>query len=675
MARQSAITRVFGSLRGQTLLSVLGIHALIIPLFFTGLVFFVKQALTQQFVNEIRSEARLLAMMTNDAENEAELDALFFEAQLSGELLYTAVADATGAVIWEMRDALLGSRDPEFREDFFFGQHGDDVYFISTGLSAESGLARQLRLGFDERPTVNQIHALYLRAGLLTLGYLVLTLFLAGLWFDRLDRPIRELRAQSRRVATGEVRDPIDVRTGLLELRDLADDINHMRDELLKKTDSMEHLAMHDALTGLPNRALLMDRLQQSLKKAQRVDSPLALLLMDLDHFKEINDTLGHNVGDQVLRMLPERLQPCLRETDTMARLGGDEFAFLLPDCDMVDAAHVVHRLSDAMRKPFQLEGQNLHLGLSIGVALYPDHGKEPDTLLRQVDIAMYSAKSNKREYVLYSPDIDPHSKDRLALASELRRDIETGRIEVHFQPQIRVSERTLCAVEALCRWRHNGDYVPTEQFIPMADRLGLSDLLCREVVHQSLEAFSGHSIFDGLQLCLNLSVNNLRDADLPKLLLDELKLFGVAPESVVLEITEHEYMAEPGEALRRLKQFRQMGFGIAIDDFGTGHSSFSYLKNLPATEVKIDKSFVTHMARDHHDYALVAAVIALGQKLGLCVVAEGVEDVECLDQLDELGCDRAQGFYLSEARGVDDLQRWISDYEKPALRKTVPKA
>lgn len=645
--------------------AVVAVHAIFIPLLFAGLVFFVKQGFTEQFVNQIRTDARLLAALVPEDPAPSELDAIFYEATLSGPLLQVELAGPEGSIQWSLTDPIADAQMPDFREDFFFGQHDDGVYFIATPLPGRAdNPPDQLRLGFDEAPTRNQIETLYLRAGALTLGYLIFTLGLAAYWIYRLNRPIRQLSDASRRVASGEVDEAIDVRTGLGEIRALAADINHMRLQLLKKTDSMEYLAMHDALTGLPNRSLLMDRVKQTLKDAERNRTTVALLLMDLDHFKEINDTLGHAVGDRILCMLPERLMPCLRKVDTLARLGGDEFACLLPDTDVQGAVLVAGRLTEAMRAPFQIQGQNLHLGMSAGIALYPEHGDEFNSLLRQVDIAMYAAKANRRGYFVYSPDIDPHSRDRLALASELRRDIEAGILEVHYQPQVQLADRSLCAVEALCRWPHpERGYIPPELFIPLANRLGLMDELARAVIRQALQDYSTHEELQGLALCINLAANNLHDPVLPIFLDDCLAEFDIAPESIVLEITEQEYMTEPGDALRHVAALRDRGFGLAIDDFGTGHSPFTYLKHLPATEVKVDKSFVADMVRDRHDYSLVAAIIALGQKLGLSVVAEGVQDKATLELLLELGCHRAQGFYFARPMPIDALSRFVAEY------------
>lgn len=674
MARVRSVTGYLSTFRGQTMAAVVAIHMVFIPLLFGGLVFFVKQSFTEQFVNQSRTDARLLAALVQDEPKPAMLDEIFFEAALTGPLVDASLVGPDDTILWSLNDPTAVGRPSDFRESFFFGQHVDSVYAIGIPLPGDpGGSPRQLQLGFDESPTARQVEALYLRAGLLALVYLSLTLGLAAYWIYRLNRPIRELGEASRKVASGDVGGAIDVRTGLTEIQSLAADINHMRKELLKKSETMEHLAMHDALTGLPNRSLLTDRVNQALKSAERSHAPVALLLMDLDHFKEINDTLGHAVGDELLCMLPDRLKPCLREVDTMARLGGDEFAFLLPESDALGAASVAARLAEVLRAPFRLQGQNLHLGMSAGIAVSPEHGSEFSSLLRHVDVAMYAAKAGRRDYVIYSPSIDPHSRDRLTLANELRRDIAAGVLKVHYQPQFRLEDRSLCAVEALCRWpHHERGNIPPDQFIPLANRLGLMDELTREMVRQALRDYSTHEEFEGLAVCINLGANNLHDPALPGFLEDCLSEYGVAAESIILEITEQEYMTEPGEALRQVSELRERNFGLAIDDFGTGHSPFTYLKHLPATEVKVDKSFVADMTRDRHDYSLVAAIIALGQQLGLSVVAEGVEDQATLELLLELKCARAQGFYFARPMPVDEVVRFIAEYSPSSKDRPI---
>ncbi|MFC0679550.1 putative bifunctional diguanylate cyclase/phosphodiesterase [Lysobacter korlensis] len=658
MAGTGSLTLHPRTLRGQTLLAVFGVHALIIPLFFGGLVFFVNQAFTAQFVNQIRSETRLFASLIPSDFDHGAAREIFYASAAGSTLMSVEILSKDGDVHWTFESPMVSDAPPAFREDFLFGEHGDDVYFIATPLfDADGEPAAQLRLAFDETPTLEQIAIVNRRAALLTLGYLVLTLLLAAYWIHRLNRPMRALGLASRRVASGEFREAIEVRTSLPEILSLASDINHMRAELLKNTDEMQHMAMHDGLTGLPNRALLADRVLQAMAQAQRADQSFTLLFMDLDHFKEINDTLGHGVGDHVLRQIPGRIQPLLRAGDTMARLGGDEFAFVLQDADADTAVAIVERLVDAMKSPFEVHGQQLHVGQSIGIAIFPEHARQFDELLREADVAMYAAKVARRPYAVFSPDIDPHSRERLELVNELRRDIERGRLRVHYQPQVEIGSGRLVGIEALVRW-HPDQREPSapDEFIPIAERLGLMDALTRLVVRQSFADFASASQLRGTTLSINLSTSNLRDPTLPGYFADMLREFGLDASQVVLEVTEHESIVEATNALEQLAALRAIGFGLAIDDFGKGHASFNYLKHLPATELKIDRSFVADMAHDRHDHSLVAAIVALARDLGLCVVAEGVPDGTVLEMLRKLGCDRAQGFYIARPMPMDDL-------------------
>lgn len=393
------------TLRGQTLLAVFGVHALIIPLFFGGLVFFVNKAFTEQFVNQIRSETRLFAsLIPSDLDPDAARD-IFYASAAGGTLQSVEIVSKDGDVRWSFASPIVSDVLPAFQEDFRFGEHDDGVYFIASPLlDADGEPAAQLRLGFDETPTREQITIVNRRAALLTFGYLMLTLLLAAYWIHRLNRPLRALGLAARRVASGEFREAIEVRTGVPEVLSLARDINYMRAELLKSTDEMENMAMHDGLTGLPNRALLTDRVLQAMAHVERAGGSFALLFMDLDRFKEINDTLGHAAGDQVLRLVPTRILPLLRAADTMARLGGDEFAFVLREANAKVAIAIVERIVTAMKPPFEVQGQPLHVDQSIGIAIFPEHARQFDELLRDADIAMYAAKSGRRAYVVYPP-------------------------------------------------------------------------------------------------------------------------------------------------------------------------------------------------------------------------------------------------------------------------------
>jgi diguanylate cyclase (GGDEF)-like protein len=425
---------------------------------------------------------------------------------------------------------------------------------------------------------------------------------------------------------------------------------------------SLQHQAWHDVLTGLPNRTRLRVELDQLMSAAS--PEPFALLLIDLDRFKEVNDTIGHPCGDLLLQQVGPRLRAELREADTIARLGGDEFVVLLRGADVERARSVATRLVVALERPFELDGFGVAIGGSIGIALYPEHGVDGDSLLREADIAMYAAKDTRSGYTVYAPDTDRHSRERLGLLADLRQAIDQGDLLVHYQPQIDVRSGNLTAVEALVRWPHpTRGLLPPDEFIPLAERTRLIQPLSRWILAAALRQCASWRA-EGLDVpvSVNLSVYDLRDHDLPELIDEALAKHGVPPDRLRIEITESSLMANPPRAREILARLRARGVQVSIDDFGIGYSSLAYLKNLPVDELKIDRSFVHEMAIDPGSRAIVRAIIDLAEVLGLRVVAEGVEDEATLAALAALGCDVAQGYYFSRALEPAALANWAAD-------------
>lgn len=440
-----------------------------------------------------------------------------------------------------------------------------------------------------------------------------------------------------------------------------------VRDITEKKAQAaiLEHQALYDALTDLPNRTLLHDRLQQAILVCHREKRPLALLLMDLDHFKEVNDTLGHHFGDILLRHLGGRLREVLRESDTIARLGGDEFAVLLPTAGTRENAVVVAtKILKALEAPFVLEGQTLYVGASIGIALYPTHGEYADLLMQRADVAMYVAKQSGTGYATYSVEADQNSLRKLALKGELRQAIDEGGLFVLYQPKIDLQAARVAAVEALVRWRHPQlGVIPPDQFITLAEHAGLIKPLTVSVLNAALrQCRSWHDAGLEMNVAVNLSVRNLQDPQLPDQIAGILEKYGVLPGRLELEITESIIMADPSRAMDVLTRLDKMGVGLSIDDFGTGYSSLGYLKKLPVEAIKIDKSFIKEMVIDRDDAMIVRSTIDLGHNLGLKVVAEGVENQETWTRLLDLGCDMAQGYYISRPIPADELTQWLSN-------------
>ncbi|HEU0167752.1 MAG TPA: EAL domain-containing protein [Chloroflexota bacterium] len=449
-------------------------------------------------------------------------------------------------------------------------------------------------------------------------------------------------------------------------------------DELRSRADALAHQAMHDALTGLPNRTLLHDRLEQAIYAAARTSGSLALLLMDLDHFKEVNDTFGHHYGDQLLRQVGPRLRSALhgplslpqgravlRESDTIARLGGDEFAVLLPTSgDAFSAAEAAERIIRALQEPFVVEGQSLEIGASIGIALYPDHGNDAQTLYRRADIAMYTAKRNHDGFAMFATELDKDTSSRLALTSELRHAIDHNELELHYQPKVYFEPNRRLHVEALVRWNHPRlGFMPPDQFIPLAEQTGLIKPLSNWVLREALrQCTEWRRLGFNVSVAVNLSMRNLQDQTLPDELAAMLDANSLGSEWLKVEITESIIMADPARTLETVTRLADLGVPLSIDDFGTGYSSLAYLKRLPVHEIKIDKSFVINMATDENDATIVRSTIDLAHNLGLKVVAEGVENQEAWDQLRALGCDAAQGYHIGRPMSATAIGVWLRD-------------
>ncbi|MGH8980210.1 MAG: putative bifunctional diguanylate cyclase/phosphodiesterase [Acidimicrobiales bacterium] len=420
-----------------------------------------------------------------------------------------------------------------------------------------------------------------------------------------------------------------------------------------------EVLAMHDPLTGLPNRALLLQRAERVLHEVD--DNLAALLFIDLDHFKEVNDAMGHPVGDELLKQIGIRLAELIGPNDFAARLGGDEFAVLSDKlADPEAALKLAARIAAALAGPVTVQGLGLHVEASVGVALCPVHASDVDVLLQRADVALYQAKGRGPGSVaLYDSDYDHNSVERLTLMEELRSGLET-QLVIHYQPKCRLTDGSLVGVEALVRWQHpTFGLLPPSRFIAAAENTGLMMPMTLQVMRQAMEQWK-HWHDDGLHLSMsvNVSARNL-NSDLATEVVTLLTRYEMPPKSLLLEVTESEVIRDTAAAAEMITELRSLGVGISIDDFGTGHSSLAYIKELSPTEVKIDQSFVRAATDSPKDSALVRAAIELGRSLGLQVVAEGVETPEILKILADADCDLAQGFFILPPVPGDDLARW----------------
>jgi diguanylate cyclase (GGDEF)-like protein len=433
--------------------------------------------------------------------------------------------------------------------------------------------------------------------------------------------------------------------------------------KLRRQAEENARLALHDQLTGLPNRTLFHDRVDHALRASARTGDLVALLLMDLDRFKEVNDTLGHHCGDLMLKELGRRLTALTRPGDTVARLGGDEFALLVPNAPSPEAiASLAERITSSLQEPVLVEGLPLEVEASVGISFYPDHGTDVDTLLQRADVAMYVAKETKAHYAVYDAHTDHYRPERLVLVGELRRAIEEGELVLHYQPKATLVDGEVRGVEALVRWQHpERGLVPPDVFIPVAEQTGLIRPLTLFVVDQALRQCRAWRD-QGLELtvAVNVAMRNILDERFPDELAELLEQHGLEPETLELELTETSVMADPPRAKAILQRLRDTGVKLAVDDFGTGYASLSYLSELPVDEIKIDRSFVMAMDRDEQYARIVRSTIDLGRNLDLSVVAEGVETGEVWSQLVDLGCDSAQGYFLARPAPAAELTPWL---------------
>jgi diguanylate cyclase (GGDEF)-like protein len=442
--------------------------------------------------------------------------------------------------------------------------------------------------------------------------------------------------------------------------------------DLRAQATALEYRAMHDAthdqLTDLPNRILLRDRLDQAIQAGLRdKNKKIAFFLLDLNNFKEVNDTLGHYNGDRLLKQVALRLKGIMpRGTDSLARLGGDEFAILLGDIKQSDDVNIMlKRIESAFTNPFVLEGLKIEMQAGIGVTIFPEHGRDVDTIMQRADVAMYAAKQRTKGYAIYSIDLDKHNPRRLTLMGELRLAIDNGELRLYYQPKIDINTNSVAGVEALVRWQHpqHGLMLPDE-FILLAERTGLINPLSQWVLKTAVEqVVLWHKNNVKLSVAINISPSTLLDTEFPEIVTGVLAANSLDPQYITLEITEGSIVKDPERAMEILTRLAAMGINISIDDFGTGYSSLAYLKRMPAREVKIDKSFVMDMLTNENDAVIVRATIDLAHNLGMKVVAEGVENIGTLTRLTELSCDSIQGFYFSKPLAAADFLKWLKSF------------
>ena len=522
--------------------------------------------------------------------------------------------------------------------------------------------------------SVDEVTAPYER---MTLTLILITVAGVGLFAvssnllaRRLTRPLQQLEQASERLEGGDFSQRLDPSIAAQpdEIGNLGRAFELMRISVSRQQQEIRELAYSDRLTSLPNRVMLREKLAAELRVQRGEVRPLCLVVLDLNRFKHVNDVLGFAFGDRLLSAVAVRLKSLMaREADLLARLGGNEFAVMLPQCDVAGARIVARRIEQALDLPFSLEDQTIDLSASIGIACFPQHGRDADTLIGHGEVAMFAAKARSSETLVYDPAMDSSSSQTLSLLSELRTAVDDNQLRLFLQPKVGLRNQAVVGAEALVRWQHpQRGLVPPMQFIPFAEQTGFIRKLTLWIFEavasqwEELQRASGTP----LKVSINLSTRDLLDIDLPSKLGAILSRYQLAPERICLEITESAIMDDPARAEGVLNHLAQMGFKLSIDDFGTGYSSLAYLKRLPVNELKIDKSFVMGMEKDRSDEKIVRSTIDLAHNLGLTVVAEGIENVTILERLAAFGCDEAQGYYISKPMPASEFAAWLQGWD-----------
>lgn len=464
----------------------------------------------------------------------------------------------------------------------------------------------------------------------------------------------------------------LDPNISILETKNLITAFKEMRLQIHSRQQELEYHVLHDSLTGLANRELLNDRLEQSIHNANQERSSFSILTMDLDRFKEVNDTLGHAVGDKLLQQVAQRLTTLLREVDVVVRLGGDEFSVLLTTAQEKHAEEIANKIINDFHNVFIVDGTPLYIGISIGIAVYPQHGNTSQTLQQRADVAMYVAKRNKMGYALYDPKFDEYSIGKLSLISDLRGAIEEDELFMEYQPVIDIDTGAVISAEALLRWNHPklGKIYP-DDIIPVAEQTGLINPITYWIIdttakfHKKLQENNIH-----IKIAINLSIYNLQDHDFVENIIDIYEKNNILASNFIMEVTENVVMNNPTQSINVLNRLDELGIEIAVDDFGTGYSSLSYLKLLPLSKLKIDKTFIMDMIKDDDDAMIVHSTIELAHNLGMQVVAEGIEEKEILELLSILGCNLGQGYFISKPISENDFMQWVIQKKKSAQVK-----
>ena len=685
------------SFRWKIILGVTAIQAVLLVLLILNGLNVLKQSNADALLKRADTTAKLFASTSQAAvlgTDLAALESYIGEVLSNPDIVYARVLSKQG-VLAEGGNASVLTR--KFVADKSLASaHNDGVFDAYANIVVAGEQYGRVEIGFSTK----SIQELISKARVKSFSLGLLSLLLVGLFSlilgYYLTRGLNALQQGTRQIAQGDLGYRIDVHgkdelaQASLAFNDMSAKLQQLNDERAQKeleinrlnqaleqrvldrtmqlqdvNEQLEYQAMHDTLTGLSNRALFHDRLKNVLSTSKRTQDLFALVGIDLDLFKEVNDTLGHHAGDLVLQHVAAACNKCLRDSDTVARMGGDEFAILLPKVTDKDRAiAVAERVLAAIREPLYLDGHQIEISASLGVALYPEHGTDELSLTTHSDAAMYEAKRQKLGVVLYKPEMGEGKSEAVALKGELRQAISDGQMVLHYQPKIEFSTHTVIGVEALVRWQHPRlGLIYPDAFIEMAETTGLIKPLTHEVLRMAMKQIHdwGSQGFV-YPVAVNISAINLQDKSFPDSVAALMAEFKVPSSLLELEVTETAIMKEPIVAIQNIRNLSLLGIQMSIDDFGTGYSSMAYIQKLLVAKIKIDKSFVIDMGTQFKDEMIVRATIDLAHNLGLSAVAEGVENQEAWDKLQELGCDSAQGYHMSKPLPPEKFLEWVQN-------------
>jgi diguanylate cyclase (GGDEF)-like protein len=539
---------------------------------------------------------------------------------------------------------------------------GEEFATLVTALPAPTSGARVAAvLQYSIDAALQPFSAMFRLLLVLAGSFLLITVAGAVMIARGVAKPIRVLDAAARRIQQGDYMQKVPVAQDD-EIGRLSETFNQMMDRIAERELKIEHQALHDPITGLPNRAAFERYLTTSIAWAQQTRRALSVYLVQIGRFSEINNTFGHDVGEELIRELGDVLKGIVKQNDIVARLQSNMFALLLPGAGISQTNPIVQRILDTIEEPIAVAGNAIDVSAWIGEAVYPDHGITAKTLLQHADTAIYEAQKSARRYALYDPDQDPHKPERLSIMGELRQGLERGQFQLYFQPKIEIATERVCAAEALIRWQHpaRGFLLP-DQFIPLAEQTGNIQRLTAWTIGETIAQAAGWRDRGlDLKVALNLSARDLANRRLPDLIARHLATRNLPAASVILEITESAVMTDPQQSLEVLGALDAMGLTLAIDDYGIGYSSMSYLRRLPVRELKIDKSFVVNLSASPGDEIIVRSTIELGHNLGLRVTAEGIETPETLAVLRRLGCETGQGYLIARPMPAAEFEAFV---------------